>query len=138
MFIKEFYSNMYAIDTSVPRFTTVFRGTRIVVTPNFVSKVFHIPRVDHPDYPSHPRLTSISRDELASLFYEKAMLWGGTLNFSTNKFTKGPRFLNMVMIFILTPQSHYNTITEPRAHLLLSFMEGLFIDCPSHMIDSII
>ena len=138
MFIKEFYSNMYAIDTSMPRFTTVFRGSHIVVTLDFVFKVLHVPRVDHPDYPSHPRLTSISRDELASLFCEKAMLWGGTLNLSTNKFTKGPRFLNMVMIFVLTPQSHYNTITEPRARLLLSFMEGLFIDCPSHMIDSII
>ena len=138
MFIKEFYSNMYAINTSMPRFTTVFRGTHIVVTPDFIFKVLHVPRVDHPDYPSHPRLTSISRDELASLFCEKVMLWGGTLNLSTNKFTKGPRFLNMVMIFVLTPQSHYNTITEPRARLLLSFMEGLFIDCPSHMIDSII
>ena len=131
MFIKEFYSNMYAIDTSMPRFTTVFRGTHIVVTPDFVFKVLHVPRVDHSDYLSHPRLTSISRDKLASLFCEKAMLWGGTLNFSPNKFTKGPRFLNMVMIFVLTPQSHYNTITEPRARLLLSFMEGLFIDCPS-------
>ena len=138
MFIKEFYSNMYAINTSMPRFTTVFRGTHIVVTPDFIFKVLHFPRVDHPDYPSHPRLTSISRDELASLFCEKVMLCGGTLNLSTNKFTKGPRFLNMVMIFVLTPQSHYNTITEPRARLLLYFMEGLFIDCPSHMIDSII
>ena len=42
------------------------------------------------------------------------------------------------MIFILTPQSHYNTITEPRARFLLSFMEGLFIDFPSHIIESII
>ena len=39
MFIQEFYSNMHAIDTFVPRFTTVFRGTRIVVTPELISKV---------------------------------------------------------------------------------------------------
>ena len=129
---------MYAIDTSMPRFTTVFRGTHIVVTPDFVFKVLHVPRVDHPDYPSHRHLSSISRDDLALLFCEKAMLWGGTLNFSTTEFIKGLQFLNMMMTFVLTPRSHYNTITEPRARLLLSFMEGLFIDCPSHMIDSII
>ena len=70
---------MYVIDISVPQFTTVFCGTRIVVTSDFVFEVLHVPKVDHADYPSHPRLTSISRDELASLFCEKAMLWGGTL-----------------------------------------------------------
>ena len=138
MFIQELYFNMHTIDTSMPWFTTVFRGIRIVVTPNFVFEVLHVPRVDRPDYPSHPRLTSISRDELASLFCEKAMLWGGTLNFSTTEFIKGLRFLNMVMTFVLTPRSHYNTITEPRAHFLPSFMEGLFIDFPSHMIEFII
>ena len=65
------------------------------------------------------------------------MLWGGTLNFSTIKFTKGPRILNMVMTFVLTPQSHYNTITEPCACFLVSLMEGLSLDFPSHMIESI-
>ena len=138
VFIKEFYSNIHAIDTSMPRFTMVFRGTYIVVTSDFISEVLSVPRVDCLDYPSHPRLTSISRDELASLFCEKAMLWGGTLNFSTIEFTKGPWFLNMVMTFVLTPWSHYSTITKPRAHFLLSFMEGLSIDYPSHMIKSII
>ena len=83
MFIKEFYSNMHAINTSVPQFTTVFCGTCIIVTPDFISEVLHVPRVDRPDYPSHPHLTSISRDELTSLFCENTMLWGGTLNFST-------------------------------------------------------
>ena len=65
---------MHAIDTSVPQFTTIFHGTRIVVTSDFISKVLCVPRVDRPDYPSHPRLSSISRDELASFFCEKAML----------------------------------------------------------------
>ena len=130
MFIQEFYSNMHAMDTSVSRFTTVFCDTHIVVTPNFISEVLRVPKVDLPNYPSHPRLSSISRDELALLFYEKAMLWEG----STTKFTKGPQFLNMVMSFVLTPRSHYNTITEPRAHFLLSLLESLSIDFPSHMI----
>ena len=84
---------MHAIDTFVSRFTIVFRGTHIVVTPNLISKVLCVPRADHLDYPNHHRLSSISKDELASLFYEKAMLWGGTLNFSTFEFVKGPRTL---------------------------------------------
>ena len=61
-----------------------------------------------------------------------------TLNFSIIEFAKCPRILNMVMTFILTPWSHYNTITEPHAHFLLSLMKGLSIDFPSHMIESII
>ena len=129
---------MHAIDTSVPRFTMVFRGTHIVVTLEFIFEVLHVPRVDHPDYPSHHRLNSISWDEMASLFCEKAMVWGETLNFSTNEFSKGPRILNMVMTFVLTPRSHYNTITEPYAHFLLSLTEDLSIDFPSHMIESMI
>ena len=116
----------------------VFHGTRIVVTLELIFEVLHVLKVDCPDYPSHCHFSSISRDELASLFCEKAMLWGGTLNFSTTEFTKGPRILNMVMAFVLTPQSHCNTIIEPYACFLLSLMEGLSIDFPSHMIESII
>ena len=97
VFIQEFYSNMHAIDTFVSRFTMVFHGTRIVVTPELSFEVLHVPRVDHLDYPSHRRLSSIFRDELAWLFCEKAMLWGGILNVSTIEFAKGPRILNMVM-----------------------------------------
>ena len=44
----------------------------------------------------------------------------------------------MVMTFVLTPRSHYNTIIEPRAHFLLSFIKDLSIDFPSHMIEFII
>ena len=73
-----------------------------------------------------------------SLFYEKAMVWGETLNFSTTKFAKSPQILNMVMTFVLTPRSHYNTIIKPRARFLLSLMEDLSIDFPSHMIESMI
>ena len=44
----------------------------------------------------------------------------------------------MVMTFILHPLSHYNTIIEPRAHFLLSLIEDLSIDFPSHFILSLI
>ena len=63
---------------------------------------------------------------------------GYSLNFTTRDFAKGPRILNMVMIFFITPWSHYNTIIEPRARFLFSFLEGLFIDFSSHMIVSMI
>ena len=44
----------------------------------------------------------------------------------------------MVMTFILHPFSHYNSITEPRVRFLLSLLEHLTIDFPSHFILSII
>ena len=46
--------------------------------------------------------------------------------------------LNMVITFVLTPWSHYNTIIEPRAHFLFSLLEGLTIDFPLHMIVSML
>ena len=42
------------------------------------------------------------------------------------------------MTFVLHPLSHYNSITEPRARFLLSPLEHLTIDFPSHLILSII
>ena len=53
-------------------------------------------------------------------------------------FVKGPWFFNIVMTFVLYPLSHYNSITEPRARLLLSLLKHLSIDFPSHFILSII
>ena len=44
----------------------------------------------------------------------------------------------MVMTFVLHPFSLYNSITEPYARFLLSFIEGLTIDFPTHFILSII
>ena len=46
--------------------------------------------------------------------------------------------MNMMMTFVLHPLSHYNSITEPRARFLLSLLEHLTIDFPSHFILSII
>ena len=44
----------------------------------------------------------------------------------------------MVMTFILHPLSHYNSITEPHARFLLSLLENISIDFPSHIILSLI
>ena len=46
--------------------------------------------------------------------------------------------MNIVMTFVLHPLSHYNSITESCARFLLSFLEHLTIDFPSHFILSII
>ena len=70
MFIQEFYINIHGIDTSVPRFATTFRGTRIVVSFDLISKVLHVSRVAHPNYPGCERLRNVSKDELLSHFFE--------------------------------------------------------------------
>ena len=126
--------NMLGFDYSVPQFSTHVRGTRIVVTPNILSKVLHVSRVVHPNYPGCDRLRTVSKDELMSLFCETPSFWGNRQNTRCSTFPKGPRFLNMVMTFILHPLSHYNTITKPYARILLSPIEDLSFDFPSHFI----
>ena len=69
VFIQEFYSNIHGIDISVPQFVSTFRGTRIIVTPDLIFEVLHIPRVAHPDYPNCECLQIVSRDNLISHFY---------------------------------------------------------------------
>ena len=44
----------------------------------------------------------------------------------------------MVITFVLYILSHYNSITESRDRFLLSLLEGLTIDFPSHFILSLI
>ena len=44
----------------------------------------------------------------------------------------------MVMAFVLHPLSHYNSIAESHARFLLSLLERLTIDFPSHFILSLI
>ena len=83
-------------------------------------------------------ISSFSRDVLSSRFCERPTTWGHKLSFVTNDFAKDPWIFNMVMRFILTPRSHYNTITEPSAHFLYSLLEGLSKDFPSCMILSIL
>ena len=110
----------------------------MVVTLDIVSKVLHAPRVAHPNYPGSERLRTVSKDELMSLFCETPSFWGDRQNTSCSAFAKGPRFLNMVITFILHSLSHYNIITEPHARFLLSLIEDLSIDFPSHFILSLI
>ena len=100
--------------------------------------VLRVPRIEFLDYPSCERLRIVSRDELMSSFCERPIAWGECLFTPCRLFTKGPRFMNMVMTFVLHPLSHYNSITEPRARFLLSFLEHLTINFPSHFILSII
>ena len=136
--IQEFYLNMHGLDSLVPLFHTLVRDTCIVVTPQIVMDVLHVPRVEHPDYPRCEHLRTMSKDEMISAFCECLSDWGDHQFAPCKAFAKGPRFINMVMNFILHPLSHYNSITEPRARFLLSFLEHHTIDFSSHFILSII
>ena len=109
-----------------------------MVTPNIVSNVLRVPRVEHPDYLSCDHLKTVSKDELISSFCECLSDWGKRQFTSCTAFAKGPQFLNIVMTFVLHPLSHYNSITKPRAQFLLSLLEHLTIDFPSHFILSIV
>ena len=109
-----------------------------MVTSDIVSEVLHVPRVEHPDYPSCECLRTMSKDELISALYEHTSDWGDRQFTPCSTFAKGPRFMNIFMTFVLHHLSHYNSITEPRARFLLSLLEHLTIDFPSHFIFSII
>ena len=67
---------MHGFDYLVSLFVTRVRGTRIVVTPDIVSDVLHVPRVVHPDYPGCDRFKTVSKDELISAFCECSSDWG--------------------------------------------------------------
>ena len=136
--IQEFYSNMHGIDRSVPLLFTCVRGTRIPVTPQLVADVLWVPKIEFPNYPSCECLRTICKDELKVAFYERPSDWGDRQFTPCRPFAKGPRFINMVMTFVLDPLSYYNSITEPPARFLLSLLEHLTIDFPSHFILSII
>ena len=47
-----------------------------MVTSNIVSKVLHVPRVAHPDYPGCDCQRTVSKDELISSFCECPSVWG--------------------------------------------------------------
>ena len=100
--------------------------------------MLRVPRIEFLDYPGYERLRTVFRDELMSAFCERPTAWSECLFTPCRPFAKGPRFINMVMTFVLHPLSHYNSITEPRARFLLSLLEHLTIDFPSHFILSII
>ena len=100
--------------------------------------MLRVPRIEFPDYPSYERLRTVSKDEFIAAFYERPSDWGEHQFTPRRPFAKCPRFMNMVMTYVLHPLSHYNSITEPRARFLLSFLKHLTIDFPSHFILSII
>ena len=110
----------------------------IPVTLQLVVDVLRVPRIEFPDYPDYECLRTVSRDALMSAFCERPSAWGKRLFTPCRPFSKSPRFMNMVMTFVLYPLSHYNSITEPYAQFLLSLLEHLTIDFPSHFILSII
>ena len=97
-----------------------------------------VPRVEHPDYPRRERLRTVSKDKMIFALCECPSDWGDRQFTPCKAFAKGPRFINMVMAFVLHPLSHYNSITEPRARFLLYIIKHLIIDFPSHFILSII
>ena len=109
-----------------------------MVTLDIVFDVLHVPRVVHSLYLDCDCLRTMSKYKLISSFCEHPSDWGDRQFTSCSAFAKGPRFLNMVMTFVLHPLSHYNSITEPHARFLLSLLEHLTIDFPSHFILSII
>ena len=100
--------------------------------------MLQIPRIKFPDYPGCERLRTVSKDELMSAFCKRPFAWGERLFTPCRPFAKGPRFMNMVITFVLHPLFHYNSITKPRARFLLSLLEHLTLDFPSHFILSII
>ena len=106
MLIQEFYSNMHGIDRSVPLFFTRARGTRIPVTLQLVADVFRVPRIKFLNYPSCKHLRTMSKDELMASFCECPFDWSSRQFTPCRSFAKGPRFINMVMTFVLYPLFH--------------------------------
>ncbi len=47
----------------------------MVVTPDLISKVLHIPRVEFTDYPNCEHLRTVSKDEMISAFCEHLANW---------------------------------------------------------------
>ena len=90
MFIQELYSNIHGIDTSIPWFAMTFRVKRIVVTPDLISEVLHVPRIVHHDYPNYDRLRIVSRDKLLLHFVKTPSTWGRKQNTPCLGFAKGP------------------------------------------------
>ena len=117
------YSNIYITNSSVPMFINYVRGLSITTTIKLISDVLRVPQVEKLDYSRSLVLSSFSRDALASRLCEFPSTLGGTLSMVTCDFAQNPRILNMIMTFICTLQSHYNTIIETRARFLYSLLK---------------
>ena len=66
---------MHGFDFSVPHFISRIRGTRIVVTPEIVSDVLRVPKVEFLDYLGYDRLKIVSKDKLISSFCKRPSDW---------------------------------------------------------------
>ena len=66
---------MHEIDRLVPLFFTRVQGTRINVTPQLVTNVLWVPRIEFLDYPGCECLRTVSKDELMSAFCERPTAW---------------------------------------------------------------
>ena len=62
---------MHELDSLVALFHTRVRGMRIVVRLQLVANVLCVPKVEHLDYPNYECLTTVSKDEMISAFYER-------------------------------------------------------------------
>ena len=67
---------MHGFDFSVPLFSTQDQGMRIVVTPQLVTNVLHVPRVELLDHYGCERLRTVFKDEMISAFCEHPADWG--------------------------------------------------------------
>ena len=67
-------------------------------------------------------VTTVSKQEMIFAFSECDAVWGDHQFTPCSTFTKGPRFMNMVMTFILHPLSHYDSITEPLLNFCFPFL----------------
>ena len=67
---------MHGFDYSVPHFFSRVRGTCIVFTPQIVTNVLGVPKVEFLDYPGCNRLKTVSKDKLKSAFCECPFEWG--------------------------------------------------------------
>ena len=76
MLIQDFYSNMHGIDRLVPFFFTHVWATRIPITPQLVTDLFRVLRIEFPDYPGCEYLRTMSRDEFMSAFCECPTTYG--------------------------------------------------------------
>ena len=127
---------MHEIDRSVPLFFTRVRGTRIPVILQLVADVLHVLRIEFLDYPSCEHLRTVSRDELMSSFCERPTTWGECLFTPCQPFAKSPRFMNMVMTFVLHPLSLQ--FCDDDAHKAFSenfFRQGVHSKCQVILVD---
>ena len=130
MIIHEFYSNMHEFNYFVPHFITRVWSTRIVFTPDLISEVLHVLRLEFTNYPGCPCFRTMSKDELMSLFYKTPLSWGDRQNTPCSGFAKGPRFLNMMMTFVLHSLSHYTLFLSLVLDFCYLYLRELLLTFP--------